>query len=549
MIFTLAKKTTLIVEDFAEFARSVRAMLHSMGATEVDIVYNAEDAIEACKCRKYDVILSDYNLGQRKDGQQLLEELYKYNQLKSNCVFLMLTAENTSAMVMGAVEFRPDGYLAKPFNGNLLKSRLQKATEKKKVLESVNRAMANRQWHTAIEQIELVLPKFPKYKMSCLRSQYRALRELKRYKEALALVTEIISVRAIPWAMEAVGEIYYLTDKTDKAKGVFQNMITEFPVSLEGYDWLAKIQRELGEPLEAQATLLKALEKSPKALKRQKTLGEVAEENNDPMVMTQAYRNAVKYGKNSAFSSPDEYIKLTSGISKLLVQKEGVDNARLINEANETFQNMEKNFISDTPTNIRGNVARANFHGACNEKDKVEEHLDKTQILFDKLEEQLSGNVCLELNASLSLLGRNELADKILDDAIQQNLDDPKFILKASKLSNNSELIEKCKLASQNNLKAISCFEKKNYDGAILLFNDAYKLSPKNINISLNYVQALLKQLQSSGGSTKGIIQAETVLADISNLPPSDTRYARFSELNRLVQLMRQKMDSSHTLR
>ena len=37
-------------------------MLHSMGATDVEIVYNAEDAVEACKRKKYDVILSDYNL-------------------------------------------------------------------------------------------------------------------------------------------------------------------------------------------------------------------------------------------------------------------------------------------------------------------------------------------------------------------------------------------------------------------------------------------------------------------------------------------------------
>jgi CheY-like chemotaxis protein len=70
MFFSLAKKDTLIVEDFAEFARSVRGMLHTMGATQVDIVYNAEDAIDACKARKYNIILSYYNLGPKKDGRK-----------------------------------------------------------------------------------------------------------------------------------------------------------------------------------------------------------------------------------------------------------------------------------------------------------------------------------------------------------------------------------------------------------------------------------------------------------------------------------------------
>ncbi len=248
MIFTLAKKNTLIVEDFAEFARSVRAMLHSMGATDVEIVYNAEDAVEACKRKKYDVILSDYNLGPKKDGQQLLEELSKNSHLKSSCIFLMLTAENTTAMVMGAVEFQPDGYLAKPKNENQNKSRLQKASEKKHVMESINRAMSNRQWQQALDEIKEVMPKNKKYKMSCLRSRYKALRELKKYNEAFELASDITSQRAIPWAMEAVGEIFYLQEKYEKARDVFRNMTKEFPMSLEGYDWLAKIQQQLGEP-------------------------------------------------------------------------------------------------------------------------------------------------------------------------------------------------------------------------------------------------------------------------------------------------------------
>jgi CheY-like chemotaxis protein len=541
MIFTLAKKNTLIVEDFAEFARSVRAMLHSMGATDVEIVYNAEDAVEACKRKKYDVILSDYNLGPKKDGQQLLEELSKNGHLKSSCIFLMLTAENTTAMVMGAVEFQPDGYLAKPFNGNLLKSRLQKASEKKHVMESVNRAMSNRQWQQALDEIKEVMPKNKKYKMSCLRSRYKALRELKKYNEAFELASEITSQRAIPWAMEAVGEIFYLQEKYEKARDVFRNMTKEFPMSLEGYDWLAKIQQQLGEPLEAQATLQKALEKSPKALQRQKTLGAVAEQNNDSMVMTQAYRNAVKYGKNSAFASPDEYIKLTSAISQQLSKDDNTDSNRLINEVEGLFVNLEKNFVANETTSIRSNVAKAGFHKACNEDDKAEKYLQKTEHLVEKLEEQITPAVSLELNSALSKLGRDELAESILDEAIQQNLDDPEFISKAAKLSNNSELIAQCKQASQYNLKAINLFQKNNYPEAIKYFEGAHKLSPHNINIGLNYVQVLLKQIQSNGGDLKELPVAEKILGKLPTLNGEDSRYARYSELNRLVQLMVQK--------
>ena len=541
MIINLTKKTALIVEDFAEFARSVRAMLHGMGATNVDIVYNAEDAIDACKARKYDIVLSDYNLGPKKDGQQLLEELTKYKLIKSNCVFLMLTAENTSAMVMGAVEYQPDGYIAKPFNGNLLKSRLQNSIERKDTLHPINKAIANKQWQEALEAIQSIMPTNPKYKMSCLRLKYRVLKELKRLDSALDLVTEIVAQRAIPWALEAVGEIFYLKNDLNKAVEIFRNMTKEFPMALEGYDWLAEIQQQIGQPVDAQNTLARAVEKSPKALQRQKNLGALAEQNNDLTVMTQAYRNAVKYSANSAFSSPDEYVKLTIALSKQLTQNADVIPDKIIIEAEAAFEKLNKSFSSTSATLLRSNVAHAAFYNACDEKEKTEECLNQSEKYYKELDEQISANVSLELSETLNILGKSEMAEDILNDAIQQNLDDPDFIHKASKISSNEELIKTCKRASQHNIKAISFFENKKYSDAIEWFGKAHSLSPNNINIRLNYVQTLLKQAQLDS-TTNGII--ETADEIITGMPPlafSDARYTRYSELSRLTQLMLQK--------
>jgi len=541
MIFSLAKKNTLIVEDFAEFARSVRGMLHSMGATNVDIVYNAEDGIEACKSRKYDIILSDYNLGSKKDGQQFLEELSKYHLLKSNCVFLLLTAENTSAMVMGAVEYSPDGYIAKPFTGNLLKSRLQKAIERKDILHPINRAMTNKQWEVALENIQQISQQYPKFKMSCLRLKYNALKNLKQLDKALELVTEIVAQRALPWAMQAVGEIFYLKNDLTKAMDIFKNMTIEFPMALEGYDWLAKVQCQLGQPIDAQTTLTKAVEKSPKALQRQKNLGAVAEENNDLPIMTQAYRAAVKNSTNSAFSSPDEYIKLTSALTRQITQGSETAPDRLIREAESVFVKLDQSFSSSSAAKLRSSVAKAQLYKASKNEEKEKKHLINVKKNLQKIDEQLSAEISLELSESLKKLGKEELSDEILSEAIQQNLDDPEFIKKASKITSNQELIETSKQASQYNLKAIKHFKNKKYSAAIEFFDKAHKLASSNINICLNYVQSLLKQAQSQDNSHQAIKQAEDMLTAMPQLNFSDARYARYSELSRLIQLMLQK--------
>ena len=540
-MFNLAKKSTLIVEDFAEFARSVRAMMHVLGATDIDIVYNAEDAINACKSKKYDIILADYNLGPKKDGQQLLEELSRRKQTKVDSVFLMLTAENSTAMVMGAVEYRPDSYIAKPFNGELLKSRLQKAMQKKEALSPVNRAMASKDWQQALEQIKIVTTEHSKYKMSCLRLTYKSLKELSRFDEALKLATSIVAERAIPWALEAVGEIYFLKNQLDKSQDVFLNMVKEFPMALEGYDWLAKIQHKMGEPIKAQETLIMAVQKSPKALSRQKTLGSLAEENNDIERMVIAYRNAVKCSENSSFASPDEYIKFTQAVTKQLNSDKDIERKKLAQEAERTFAKLKTNLASTQSNQLRSNVAQASFYTSNNQQDKAASSLEKVEENLQELQEQLPVSVSLELCNTLTELDKVDMAQEILNEAIQQNLDNSEFMAKATQLTNNPELIESCKRASQYNNKAIEHFKKKQYQDSADWFNKAHKLTSTNINIRLNYVQTLLKQLQTEGATSKNIVLAEELLSGVRELSFSDRRYSRYSELCRLVQIVSHK--------
>ncbi|MDQ7050303.1 MAG: response regulator [Enterobacterales bacterium] len=542
MMFNLAKKTTLIVEDFAEFARSVRAMLQTMGATQIDIVYNAEDAIEACKNKKYDIILSDYNLGQKKDGQQLFEELQKYGWLKNNCVFLLLTAENTQAMVMGAVEYQPDDYISKPFNGSLLKNRLQKAISRKDAIQPITLALANKKWQKALDAIDPIIKEYPKYKMSCLKLKYRALKGIKNYNKALELVTELVSIRPIPWAMEAVGEIYYLKNDLLKAIELFRNMTMEFPMALEGYDWLAKIQKQVGQTHEAQETLQQALKKSPKALQRQKNLGALAEINDDLETMTKAYRNAVKYGTNSAFSSPDEYIKLTSAISKQIEKNPEVIPDKLVREAESAFEKLSRSFPETHLNQVRSNVAQAVFYQTCNNESKADIFRKKSTAILDKLDEQMNADISLELSRNLKQLGSDEQAEKLINEAIKQHLDDPEFIKKASEITSNQELLNLCKTTSEHNIKAISYFKSGKFEQAIEWFEKAHKLSPSNINILLNYVQSLLKNAQSKDNEPKSIKLADQLITNMPRLAFTDGRYQRYSELSRLTQLMLQKI-------
>ena len=108
-------KRILIIDDLAEARSIVRSFMRDFGCQQIDVVGNSNDCMDLLQRHNYDLVLCDYNMGKGKDGQQILEEVRHANLLKHTAAFIMITSENTTEMVMGALEYSPDGYLTKPF--------------------------------------------------------------------------------------------------------------------------------------------------------------------------------------------------------------------------------------------------------------------------------------------------------------------------------------------------------------------------------------------------------------------------------------------------
>ena len=68
-------KSALVIDDYPDIRGSIRRMLVNFGVHNVDTAVNGEDAIQKCEENNYDIILADYNLGDNKSGQQILEEM------------------------------------------------------------------------------------------------------------------------------------------------------------------------------------------------------------------------------------------------------------------------------------------------------------------------------------------------------------------------------------------------------------------------------------------------------------------------------------------
>jgi len=174
------KMNVLIIEDLAEMRSSMKSMLANIGVQHMESVNNGEDALKKLRDNDYDLVFSDYELGRGKDGQQILEEV-RFNELvRPSAVFIMVTAAQTADMVMGALEFAPDGYIAKPVTLDLLKTRLIRIIRTKDIYKDINIALDDKNTEVALNACNRLAMEKPKFALPAYRIKGKILIEQER---------------------------------------------------------------------------------------------------------------------------------------------------------------------------------------------------------------------------------------------------------------------------------------------------------------------------------------------------------------------------------
>ena len=280
----LKKARMLIVEDSAEARVMIRGFSRDIGIEQIDLSGSGQEAIENLKARTYDIVLCDYNLGKGKDGQQVLEEARYSKYLSYGSVFIMVTAETTLEMVMGALEYQPDNYLSKPFTKNELQRRLERAVLTKIEYRAIERAFEAEEYDQAIELCQAKITAEQGSAYRAWRLMGESFLHLKRYDEAAELFRKILEERELAWAKIGLGRVLFFLKSPPEAEHIFAQLVKEQPNVTESYDWLAKIQVAKGEARIAQDTLEAATQKSPKAVLRQMELARIAMGNRSYLV-------------------------------------------------------------------------------------------------------------------------------------------------------------------------------------------------------------------------------------------------------------------------
>ena len=502
------KKRFLIVEDHAEFRSSLKGMMRIFGAHSVDTAINGEEAIAKIINNNYDIVFSDYELGKAKDGQQILEETRRSGLLKSSSIFILVTAASTVEMVMGALEYEPDGYITKPITHETLKTRLDKIVQEKAIFAEVDRAIDQKKFKAATNACNKILKEHPKYQLKALRIKSKLLLKLELYDDAGKLFEKIVQAREIPWARLGLGKIAYFSGDYDKALQIFQQLADEDKRNVEAYDWLSKVYLSQNLPDEAQKALQHAVERSPKSIIRQMDLGEISKANSDWPVAEVAFRKSVNLGKNSCYKTADNYTSLVQVLQDKISNGGGRKAKDASTEALRTLDNLEKEYADDKGTLLFAKVLRAET--SCSQgKPKESEQIiatieDKIKDLENKLPEQLAFSLANVYEGT----GKKEEADQLRSQYCNAA---------ANEILNND---------------GVRLFKEGQIKEALAVFSKAAAAPDASNSVLINALQATIKLMQKDGVEGGLMDNCGKYMSKLDHLNSDDKNYPRYQKLS-----------------
>ncbi|MBY0430788.1 MAG: response regulator [Rhodospirillales bacterium] len=113
----------LLVEDQASMRGLIRYTFQQINVRDITEAKNGIEALEALKIKKFDLVVSDWNM-EGMDGLTLLKMLRR-NPVTKTTAFIMATGQADRAKVKEAVDAGVNNYIVKPFNAATLKSKIE----------------------------------------------------------------------------------------------------------------------------------------------------------------------------------------------------------------------------------------------------------------------------------------------------------------------------------------------------------------------------------------------------------------------------------------
>lgn len=528
-----ASKLVLIIDGVPEMQRAMAMTLSSFGANKVEFASRAGDALSKLSKFDVDIILCDYDLGNGYDGLHLLNEIREKNLIKQSCVFIIVTNERRAQRVISAAELTPDAYLLKPFTGEQLRLRLERAMERKSAMQCVDDFMLRHEYLSAITECDKQIADKSPHAIDFMKLKGSLMLKLGDALGAKAVYEKILAVKPLAWAQMGLAKSLTMDQKYDQAIVIFEEVLRENGRVMEAYDWIARIHQEQGNVELSKDVMQRAVALSPLVLHRQKMLGEAATLTGDFEVAQEALQKTIDIAKYSSYRCTEDYANLAR-LQRLKGEPQ---------EAAHTAGVIRREFRGDPVAKWMANLVESQAQKQMGQPHVARELLDKSIEEYKSLGPLLSKDAQLELVHASYQQGRDEIGKQIIENLVKNNHDNPAVLSKIASVfkmegreEDGQELIrENVQSVVDLNNSAVRLAQAGKLEEAVQMFLEAVDELPSNAQIMLNAVNAILGYIYKKGWHETYVAKAHNYLDKVRKLEPNNGKFQKLLQGYRSV--------------
>jgi len=508
-------KHFLIIDDFQGMRGMLREMLKSFGAKDIDMASNGKEAIASLEQTKYSAVLCDYNLGIGKNGQQILEEAKYRDLIGLSTAWIIITAEKTSDMVVGAAEYMPDDYIIKPVTEATLRGRVEKVMAKKTALHGIEKAISVKDFARAVALCDETLGASKANATDLLRIKTGLLLNMGSYDQAKQVFERILAERDVPWAKTGLAKVAFYMGDAVTARRLLQEVLRENPAYLEAHDWLAKVHEQQGDLDEAQRVLARSTALSPNSYVRQRSLGEIAHKRGDLEAAETAYRKSIKLGEHSILKTPVAHL----GLAKLCSAS---DNPI---EALQILKSVGKEF-NDQETNFHAKVVEGMVHRKSGDYVAASKAAKEIAEIVQREKNSLPAEVMVEATQLLLETGNKEAAESLVQTIVKNNHENKNLMARVNEVYSQAGMVEEGQNLVENarqevieaNNRGVTLAKEGKLGEAIEWLRNAKSMLPNNKRILINLANVSVLSMQKNGKNDTLVQEVRECMEKVAKL-------------------------------
>lgn len=481
-----ANLVALVIDDMAVQLATLRGQLAMLGIAKIDQASSAEDALRLIRSKPYGLVLCDYNLNSKTDGQQLFEHLRDNALLPADCLFFMVTAENSYALVASATEHKPDAYLLKPITAGDIEERLKTLHERRAALGAIHTQLAKADLAAAIGECDKLLARKDRWFMHALQLKGETLLALGRHQDAKAIFVYALEQRSqLVWARLGLAMAHKAAKNYEEAKMIAYDLIgsPDGERNVAAYDVVVQALEAQGDADGALRVLRDSAVVIP-STRRQRLVGESAYRNGDLATATECFLKVSKATRGAVTAQPQDALALAQALAD---SGRVVECVNLLAESTPIYRNNPQFDSVASAIRAQALTKGGDAAGAAKAAQRARETMRHAKADF--------GTVAL---AKAELMAGNEQAGlKLLETAVRSDHDNPRvkqLIRRALADTGFGDRLEQIVEAATAGLTArvtaaCTLFRNSCIDEALQVIEEAVREYPENSSVLLHAAQ------------------------------------------------------------